>query len=314
MRGDWSPRSSRPERAPARAVDFAELEDLDWQRDGPGWPLSAHSRFVTVGALRWHVQQCGAGPPLVLLHGTGSSTHSWAALAPLLARQWTVCSMDLPGHGFTRGRPSGGLALPAVAAALAMLLDQLAVRAPLLVGHSAGAAIAVRAALDRRLEPRGIVSLNGALLPFSPLLSLLSAPLARALALVPGTATLFARHARRRSALQRLIDSTGSTLPAEGVDRYWRLVRSPQHVAGVIDMMAHWDLAPLARDLRLLRVPLLQVVGSKDGTVSPRQAHEVAARVAGARTVVLDGLGHLAHEEDPARVARAIEDWAGTLP
>jgi len=295
-------------------MDFAELAELDWLHDGPGWPLSAHSRFVTVGTLRWHVQQCGTGPHLVLLHGTGSSTHSWAGLAPLLARHWTVSSMDLPGHGFTSGRPAGGLTLPAIAAAVAALLAELSVRSPLLVGHSAGAAIAVRATLDGGIEPRGIVSLNGALLPFSPMLALLFAPLARALALLPGTATLFSRRARHRSALQRLIDSTGSTLPPEGVDRYWRLVRSPRHVAGVIEMMAHWDLAPLARELRLLRVPLLQVVGSSDCTVPPEQATEVAAQVAGARTVMLEGLGHLAHEEDPARVAREIEHWAGTLP
>jgi magnesium chelatase accessory protein len=299
--------------APARAVEFAELSELDWLHDGPDWPLSVHSRFVTMGALRWHVQQCGAGPHLVLLHGTGSSTHSWAGLAPLLAQHWTVSSMDLPGHGFTSGRPAGGLSLPAIAAAVAALLSELSVRAPLLVGHSAGAAIAVRAALDGRVEPRGIVSLNGALLPFSPLPALLFAPLARMLALLPGTATLFARRARHRSALQRLIDSTGSTLPPAAVDRYWRLVRSPRHVAGVIEMMAHWDLAPLARELGQLGVPLLQIVGGNDLTVPPAQADVVSARVAGARTVRLEGLGHLAHEEDPARVAREIERWAVTL-
>ncbi|MEL4403125.1 alpha/beta fold hydrolase, partial [Shewanella algae] len=82
------------------------------------WPNRDSSRFVEAGGLVWHVQQMGSGPPILLLHGTGAATHSWRGVMPLLARDFTVIAPDLPGHGFTRGRPRGGLTLPGMAGAV----------------------------------------------------------------------------------------------------------------------------------------------------------------------------------------------------
>jgi magnesium chelatase accessory protein len=287
-------------------VDWSSEEPLDWNRERLGWPLSDTSRFVEAAGIRWHLQQQGHGPSVVLLHGTGASTHSWRGLAPLLASRCSVLAFDLPGHAFTLGTPNGGLTLPAISAAVATLLAQLSIRPELIIGHSAGAAIAVRMALDKRVVPDTIVSLNGALLPFDPLPALVLAPLARVLAATPGVPQLFSWSARRRSAVERLIRSTGSHLDAEGVDLYWRLVRSPAHVAGVLSMMAHWDVAPLARALPELKVPLLQLVGSADRTVPPAHAARVRELLPAARTELLPGLGHLAHEEHPAQVMQAL--------
>lgn len=72
-------------------------------------------------------------------------------------------------------------------------------------------------------------------------------------------------------------------------------------------MMASWNLDGLARDLGRLAVPTLLVAAGNDRTVPPAQAAEVAARIAGARVEKLPGLGHLAHEEAPERVAAVIE-------
>ena len=63
---------------------------LDWQRDGADWPNRASSRMVRAGGLTWHVQVAGSGPVLLLVHGTGASTHSWRDLLPLLATGHTV--------------------------------------------------------------------------------------------------------------------------------------------------------------------------------------------------------------------------------
>ena len=63
---------------------------LDWNRDGAAWPNHAVSRLVDAGGVRWHVQRMGRGPVLLLVHGTGASTHSWRALMPLLATRFDV--------------------------------------------------------------------------------------------------------------------------------------------------------------------------------------------------------------------------------
>jgi magnesium chelatase accessory protein len=78
---------------------------LDWARDGSQWPLRHLSRFVQTPRLRWHVQHAAhrdpRAPTVLLLHGTGASTHSWRALIPLLSTQYSVLALDFPGHAFT---------------------------------------------------------------------------------------------------------------------------------------------------------------------------------------------------------------------
>ncbi len=284
------------------------MAPLDWRRDGLDWPHRDASSFVEAGGIGWHVQRMGAGPVLLLLHGTGASTHSWRFLAPLLARNFTVVAPDLPGHGFTAMAPKSGMSLPGMARLVAALLAQLPVAPTFVAGHSAGAAILARMAIDGAIAPAALVSLNGAFLPFGGMLRFLS-PIARVMAATPLAARLFAALADDPRAVDRLLDGTGSTLDAEGVALYARLIRSPAHVHGALTMMASWNLDELVRDLGRLAVPTLLVAAGNDRTVPPSQAVEVASHVHGARVEKLPGLGHLAHEEAPDRIAALIRSF-----
>lgn len=272
------------------------------------WPHRAASRFVSAAGLRWHVQVLGAenasAGTLLLLHGTGASTHSWRGLAPLLATRWQVVMPDLPGHAYT-ARPAHrqGLSLPGMAAALGALLQAMQLQPACVVGHSAGAAIAARACLDGHLAPATLLSLAGAWLPPGGVGGWLYSPLAKLLALNPLVPHCFAWQASRPAALQRLLDSTGSVLDAAGRAGYRRLVANPAHVGAVLAMMAEWDLRPLVRDLPRLAPRLHLVVGGRDRTVPAQVAVSVAQRLPGSAIHRLDDLGHLAHEEAPGAVA-----------
>ena len=68
------------------------------------------------GAVREHVQRLGRGPSMLLLHGTGASTHSFRDLLPALAEHFDVLAPDLPGHGFTARPDDPQLPLYAIAA------------------------------------------------------------------------------------------------------------------------------------------------------------------------------------------------------
>ena len=279
---------------------------MDWERDSEQWPHRDASRFVEAGGMDWHVQKFGTGPPLLLVHGTGASSHSWRDLVAPLERHFTLVIPDLPGHGFTAMAPPSRRSLPGMAALLGQLLNRLGLNGPLFsAGHSAGAAVLLRLALSQPGRLRSIVSMNGALVPFAGLQRLL-APAARLLAAAPLVPRLVAAHARDRASVERLIAGTGSRLDAEGADLYARLMRDPAHVAGALAMMANWDLDSLYADLPWVELPLLLLAGARDRTVSPEQASVVAARVRDARMLVLPGLGHLAHEEAPAEVAALI--------
>lgn len=283
-----------------------------WDGEGRDWPNRAQSRFVEAGRLRWHVQIMGQGPVMLLLHGTGAATHSWRALAPLLAEHFTVVAPDLPGHAFTAGRPAGGLSMSAMARAVGDLLRALEMKPDIIVGHSAGAAIAIRMALDGIADPQAIVGLNAALLPFPGLGAKLFPTLARLLFVNPFAPHFFARLARVPGETVRfLARSTGSRIEAAGSRCYERLFSMPGHCAGAITMMADWDLESLKRDLPRLKARLLLVHGEADAAIPLANAREAAAMVSGARLISLAGLGHLAHEEKPEDIAAVIRDFAG---
>ncbi len=282
------------------------VKSMDWDTDGADWPHRGASRFVDAGGLRWHVQRMGTGPVCLLVHGTAASTHSWRGFAPLLAGRYTVLMPDLPGHGFTGTPPVARLGLDGMADALAALLAELDASPDVVIGHSAGAAILAQLCVSGRLQPRRLVSLNGALLPFGGAAGVLFSPMARMVAGLPFLPSVVSWRAREPAAVRRLIASTGSTIDAEGVSLYGRLLEHPGHIAAVVQMMARWDLRALEQALPTLRTPVTLVVGERDKAVLPRDADRLARLIPDSTLVRLPGLGHLAHEEDPAGVARAV--------
>ena len=147
--------------------------------------FDAATRRVEAGGLRWTVSMFGRGPTMLLLHGTGASSHSFVALAELLADDFTVVVPDLPGHAGTSRGTAAGMSLDGMAASVGALLDALAVRPVIAMGHSAGAAILVRMVLDGRLGLRALIGLNAALVPLDGVLRVLS-PLAKLMSLAPG--------------------------------------------------------------------------------------------------------------------------------
>jgi magnesium chelatase accessory protein len=277
------------------------------------WPHRDSSRFVQAANLRWHVQCLGAGPVVLLLHGTGAGTHSWAGLATLLAQHFTVVMPDLPGQGFTELAPPAQCSLAGMAKAVAALLRELDLSPSLIVGHSAGAAVGASLCLRGSCAPAALVSINGAMLPFGRAAAPVFSRAARFLSELPVFPQLIALHAVPRKPVLRMLRQTGSTLPPESVAWYRQLVGMPRHVAGTLRMMANWDLPQLEQNLHRLEPELYLLVCDRDSVVSPEQGDELAQRLPRARLTHIPDLGHLGHEEDPAlfhdmllEIARAL--------
>ena len=284
---------------------------LDWDRDGQNWPNREASRFVEASGIKWHVQEMGEGPLLLLLHGTGAATHSWRGLVPLLTPHFRLLAIDLPGHGFTERPPQRLYTLPGMAAGVCDLMHVLGETPAMVAGHSAGAAVMLRMALDCKIiVPKGLVSLNGALKPYGGDAARWLSPVAKVLFLNPVMPRLFAWQAGDRRSVERLIKNTGSVPDPEGVDHYRTLVANSNHVSAALGMMANWDLQPLSRDMGLLDVPLLLIAGQNDKAIKAEDAFAIRDKASNARVEILRGLGHLAHEEAPAEVAAPILAFA----
>jgi magnesium chelatase accessory protein len=280
----------------------------DWRRLGPDWPHSRHSRFVSAKHMRWHVQVQGSGPVLLLLHGTGASAHSWHRLVPLLAGSWTLVCPDLPGHGFSSPMQGLSPSVDHMGRAVSALLQQLDLSPVAAIGHSAGAAVAARMALDGLPRaPSAVLGINPAWLPLPGLAGWLFPPVARVAALHPLAAWLFARRSGRL--VEGLIAQTGSRLGAEDLGYYRELLACPGHVRGALDMMAAWRLEALARSLPDLVGPVAMVLGGRDRTIPPASQERSIACLPKARVMRVADAGHLVHEEAPREVARAIVEW-----
>ncbi len=281
------------------------FERLAFARDGADWPNRDGSAFVEAGDLRWHVQRMGEGPALLMLHGTGASTHSWEALSPMLARHFDVVAPDLPEHGFTSAKRTPDLSLPGMAHSVRALLSRLDCRPEIAVGHSAGAAILARLCLDGAIAPDLFVSLNGAFLPFEGAARFLFPSMAKLLFLNPFTPRLFAWSADHAT-VGNLLRGTGSKIGRRSLDLYARLLGNPGHVAGALGMMANWELTRLRRELPQIKAKVVLIVGENDKAVPPQGATVIAAEIPGAIVETIRHAGHLAHEEHPEKVCELI--------
>ena len=282
---------------------------LHWETDGRCWPHHAASRFMATASCHWHVQISGPenAPVILLLHGTGAASHSWRHLMPLLSTRFRVVAPDLPGHGFTRLRDMPDLSLPGMVRSLTELLGELDRCPAIVLGHSAGAAIAVALAANQATAvPRHVIGLNGAFLPIKG--NALFSPLAKALFANPLSASMFSLMSRVTPLGGNLLTATGSSIDEEGKAIYRMLLASPAHVRGALGMMAAWDLSRFDATLQRLAFPMT-LIAAKDDPMVPIENSTYAARQAtGSHLVLTDRGGHLLHECRAADVARWIDE------
>ena len=282
------------------------MSALDWNREGLIWPHREASSFVTAGRAHWHVQQMGEGPPLLLIHGTGASVHSWRDLMPLLAQDYAVTAIDLPRHAFTRGHDAYAMSLPAMAREIAALMALLEIEPAAIIGHSAGAAIALQLALDHGFAGP-IIGLSAALRPFPGAMAQIFPAIAKALFVNPLVPRFFAGTIDLAGGAERFMwRSTRSRIDAGGMACYRTLLKNPDHAGGGLAMMANWDLPGLKARMGEVANPVLLIHGAQDPAIPLDWAKDAAGWLPNVRLDVLPGLGHLAHEEAPDKVAALI--------
>ncbi len=278
---------------------------MRWPDDATNWPLTDYSRIILHRPHRWHLQEGGQGDTILLLHGAGGATQSFRHLFPLLIKTNHVVAIDLPGQGFTQLGAQQRCGLDHMAADLLSLCRQEGVAPVRIVGHSAGVAIALRL-WELGLRPaKGITGINAALGNFKGVAGWLFPIMAKALAVTPFSASLFAA-TTTRSSVDKLIAGTGSKLDQAGVDLYYRLATDRGHVDATLSMMAQWSLDGLLARLPQIDTPIQLITGLGDTAVPPQVSRDVLPKLPDARLTELPNLGHLAHEEDAAAIADLI--------
>ena len=283
---------------------------MDWKEKEQDWPLSRLSRFSYVRPYNWHIQDTKEKekPVALLIHGTGASTHSWRQVIPLLQDSFRVIAFDLPGHGFTNSKNHNRSSLKYMANDIISLLRTERLSPEIIIGHSAGAALAFRLALDMQATVKGIIAINGVLDHyFSGLNSFFYPIVAKALAMNPLAAPLFAKINKLTDQTQQLKKMTGSKLDDESLSHYKTLFSNPKHLAGTLAMMSQWKLEKLNDDLPNFNQQSLFLIGKNDRMVSKNALIQYAKKVKNSEIIEEDGLGHLMHEEEPQRIVQHLK-------
>ncbi len=277
----------------------------------PDWPRRDSIRRVQSRPHDWCVIDTGPKdrPTLLMLHGAGGSGHSFRALIPLLAPHYHLIVPDLPGQGFTRPGSRSRYGLDAMAEDIATLCATMGLTPTFILGHSAGAAIALRMAQSAAV--RAVIGINAALGSFEGAAGVMFPLLARALAAAPFVPHLVSKLWGNPQSVGRLLASTGSPLDATGQRQYLALVRDSAHVEGTLGMMAQWRLDGLMAALPRLQTPTLLIASTGDKAVPARVSAEAARQMPNALYSEIPGYGHLLHEEAAETVAETALPWLG---
>jgi pimeloyl-ACP methyl ester carboxylesterase len=277
----------------------------------------ADSVFVPVGNLQVHATIAGSGEPtLVVLHGFADSTFSWQEAIAALDDRSTVVAFDRPGFGLTSGplwpfRDANPYTPEAQANLTVALMEALGIERAVLVGHSAGGAIAALVALSHPERVEALV---------------LEAPAVEA-NLAPTWVQWLARTPQGRY----LGPLAARALPLSAP----LLIRLAWHDPGSVTaeelvgyarafQLCHWDRAlwehvaagnppNIVDRLDALRVPILLVTGDDDRVVPTAATVRLADSLQDARLVVARGCGHVAHEECTETFVRAVTTFLDDL-
>lgn len=302
-------------------VAFLMLRTPDTDRDAMiakyGGPTS---QFVTLAdGTRVHVRDTGGTlPPMVLLHGSNASLHTWEPLVRELSGEYRIIRLDLPGHGLTGANAARSYRVEDMMAAVDGTLAALGVDSVILGGNSMGGGISWRYAVENPQKVRAILLLNAGGMPpraqdAAPKSNIgfriARSPLGR---WIGGEVT--PRSLIRRSLEQSVADP--ALIDEAMVDRYWELLRFPGNREATIARFGSPRPDPaIAERAREIRVPTLILFGKEDRIINPSAALSFAERIAGSETVLFDAIGHLPMEEAPAQTANAIRDFlARRLP
>lgn len=282
--------------------------------------LPPQGRFVDVPGARLHLREFGAGPAILMIHGLGGQLgHFSYAVAGQLAARYRVIAVDRPDSGWSariHGDGSGaGADLSSQAAALAALIERLALGRPLVVGHSLGGAVALALALEHPDKVAGLALLA----PLTHLPEGGVPPVFKGLAIA---SPLLRKLAAWTVAIPRSIARSGPTLaqvfgpeapPKDFGMRGGGLLslRPAAFLAASSDLQALPERLPAQQQrYAALRLPVGILFGRDDRILDWRaNGTALADKVAGARLELVDG-GHMLPITRPADCVAFIEGMA----
>jgi pimeloyl-ACP methyl ester carboxylesterase len=276
------------------------------------------SDFIDLRGLVVHLRDEGPRDdpaPVVLLHGTSSSLHTWEGWARALKTGRRVITLDLPGFGltgpFTGDWPAEDYRGDTLARFVITLLDRLQVQRFVVGGNSLGGEIAWRMATLQPQRVAGLILVAAS----GPAHEAQAVPAGLWLARVP-VLNRVGEHLLPRSLVATSVASVygdPGKVTAALVDRYFELTLREGNRRALTQRLAARVAGQDEERIATLKLPTLILWGGRDRLIPPAVGKVFESRVAGSRRVVFDDLGHVPQEEDPARTVEPVREFLARL-
>lgn len=290
---------------------------LTWSPDLPVSTLAPRwaappSAFIEVGGLNVHYRDEGPRndpAPIVLLHGTSSSLHTWDGWADALRGTRRVVRFDLPGFGLTGPNASADYSDAAYVIFVLRMLDALKLPRVVLGGNSLGGAIAWQTAVAAPERVAQLILVDAGGYAFEAT----SVPIGFRVARVPGLRSVM-RYVLPRSVVEssvRNVFGDPARVTPELVDRYVAMTLRAGNREALAQRMAQLNGGQNVGGLRTLTQRTLVMWGGRDRLIPPAHAQQFVRDISGSTLVMFDDLGHVPQEEDPQRTVLAVQRFLG---
>jgi pimeloyl-ACP methyl ester carboxylesterase len=260
--------------------------------------LAAPTDKLSVQGVTLHVRDSGPkeAPAVLLLHGFGASLHTWEPWAEVLSRDLRVIRIDLPGSGLSSPDPTDNYSDSRTLELLVALLDQLNIERISVIGNSIGGRIAwtFAATHPQRVNRLVLVAPDGFASPGFEYGKSPKVPFSVDLMRFTLPKTLL-----RMSLEPAYVDK--AVMNRDLVTRYQDLMLAPGSRNALIARMQQTVLQDPVPLLKRITAPTLLLWGRQDGMIPVANSADYAAAIPNNKVVILDDLGHLPHEEAPAR-------------
>jgi len=286
---------------------------MNWAPDRPVSELAARwaeppSTFIDVAGMRVHVRDEGLRDdpvPIILLHGTSASLHTWDGWVRELEQDRRVIRVDMPGFGLTGPTPDGDYTIAAYVRFATAVLDHFGIEHCVLAGNSFGGWVAWETALAQPGRVNALILVDSA----GYAIRSQSVPIAFRIAQIPALNRLMEVTLPRsmiESSVRNVYGHPDKVTP-ELVDRYYEITLRQGNRRSLVQRFVQAPLGIDEERIKELRVPTLILWGGRDRLIPLEYAGLFNRDIAGSELVVFDDLGHVPQEEDAARTVGAAK-------
>lgn len=247
---------------------------------------------VVINGLIINYQDIGkkTGKAILFIHGWGDDSSSFESMSRHLSSAFRCISVDLPGFGRSE-TPANALGLSDFSDIIDKFLHKIQVKPEIIIGHSNGGAIAVKALADKKLKPKKLVLLASSGIRTGQKLKktiykVLAKPAKIGLAVIPNE--------KSESIKKKVYGRIGSDYLVS------------EHMKETFKNIVGYDISS---DARKLDIPVLLIYGTNDTSTPLEMGEKLNKLIPGSELKTVKGAGHFIHHDNPELVNKYIEDF-----